>query len=400
MVLGDFFELPPGARKLIIYYTLGMFDLVGFYIVIYMFVLGFDVIVIGVLYSYLLILTAVLKLILGRLIDIRIPPKYLMVVVELLSCLYWLVLFWARTLFDFIILYSISAVSSIFFVAFRPIERDLYPQDKLEIAYKHHMFWPYFFQFFLLLIYGLILNSNFVEMFRILVIFAAMMSVLRIVYVLAFIPKTKPIKSKNGDSAGIRRALSRGLVLVILAELIIIIAFDIAPTFVLDNYLFNVIGVNILGISIIYSLGGLMGALSAIIYDKIRRVSAYGFVYVSLLVLSTYPLIIYYSQYTQNPFTVILLAMMIAYFVWPLWWIIHEVIMMRSVPSHLRGTIFGAVSAIRTIIAIPLPIIAALLISINPLTPLLIQATLFLTSIPLYYLALKSLAYKLRQTTE
>lgn len=391
IMLRDFFDLPEGARKLIMYYAISMFDSVGFFVVFYMFALGFTVITIGALYSYLLILTAVLEFVLGRLIDIKLPPKYLMIIVEVLGSIYWLMLYYARTLLDFVILYSFGAIIGIFMVAYRPIERDLYPQDRLDVAYKHHMFWPYFAQFVLVLIYGYILQYDFLGVFKALMVFAAAMCVLRALYIMLYIPKTKPIIRKNEEQAMGKQSLPRSLLWIMSAEILMVVAFDIAPTFILANYLFNIMKVDIFRISLIYSLGGLMGALSAMMYDKARRISGYNMIYISILALGIFPLIIYCSQYSEYSFLIVLLAMLITYFFWPIWWIIHEVIIMRSVPSNLRGTIFGALSATKTILVIPLPILAALLTSINPLTPFLAQAILFLILMPLYYQALKGL---------
>ncbi len=65
---------------------------------------------------------------------------------------------------------------------------------------------------------------------------------------------------------------------------------------------------------------------------------------------------------------------------------------MGSVPGDLRGTVFGFVSAIKIILSIPLPIIAALIATRNSLAPFLVQAILFISTLPIYFSALKLLS--------
>ena len=394
LVFGDFSKLPSGAQRLIIYYTMIMFDGLGFFLTIYMFAIGFDVFVVGVLFSYLMLLTAVLRVAVGRLIDRCFPPKYLMFLEELLGVAAWVLLLYARSLNDFIIFFSIYAVVSIFGVAYRSIERDLYPQDMLEIAYKHHMFWPYFVQFLVVPLYGLFLNRDFVARFRILIFLSIVFRIFRTFYVLLFIPKTMPSRETAGRRNILRDLLSlpRTLVLIVVAEILVFVSYEIAPFFILENYLFNILGVGPLGISLVYSFGGLLGAIGVVIYDYLRKKGSQKLLYSALVTNSMASILLFVSQYLPCRFLVALLAICVMYVSWVIWWTVHETIIMGSVPSDLRGTVFGFVSAIKIILSIPLPIIAALIATRNSLAPFLVQAALFIFTLPIYFSALKLLS--------
>lgn len=392
MLLGDFKDLPKSAQHLIIYYTIYMFDCLGFFVTIYLFALGFDIITVGALYSYLLLLTAFLRTIIGRLIDKYLPPKYLMIAVEALTAVFWVFLYFARTIRDFLLIFSISAVSSIFGVAYRSIERDVYPQDNLEVAYKHHMFWPYLVQFFSVPVYGFVLEFDFVKMFKALIWIATLFCVMRCLYIMLFIPKTKPAGRKDEKRSFIRDLLSlpRHLVLIIIAEILIFVGFDIAPFFVLENYLFNIMGITPFGISLVYSLGGLLGALGVFAYDRLRKIGSKRALYLALLLTSLSSLLMFASQYFENSFIFVLMVVGLMYISWVIWWTLHETIIMSMVPGETRGTVFGFLSATKIVIGIPLPLIAAWISNTNPLAPYLLQALVFLLTLPFYSLALKA----------
>ena len=111
---------------------------------------------------------------------------------------------------------------------------------------------------------------------------------------------------------------------------------------------------------------------------------------IGITLLSLGAFVIYLMNYIKYVVLVAIVAMILLYFGNSIWWIEHESLMMMEVPENSRGTFFGFLRTIRAVVVVPCPIIAILLIRINPLMPYLLQALLMPISMIFYAISISS----------
>lgn len=280
----SFSDLPTGARRLIFYYSLSVASVsVDLLVPVYLFALGIEIPTVGVLYAILFSSSLVGRLVFGTLLDILVPPKYLVFVIELSGSVSWILMALSGDVRVIVVAFIIQGVVEPLYVAYPALERDLYPQDKLELAYKFHMMLPYAAQFVALLIYGALLEFlPIVLAFRILFMFCAVLCSSLALYVLVALPETRP----TGVSSGITKHLTEELVLVSSAYLLVIGGFAVAPFFVLEHFMFNVIATSPALIALVYALGALLGFAGAVLYGELQGVGSFRRVVIGLLTLT------------------------------------------------------------------------------------------------------------------
>jgi len=130
MVLSGWSKLPIGARNLIIYYSIASIpEAIYVFFPVYMYMLGFSLELVGILFTIYYLLLALCNYVIGRLLDIRLSPKLCIIIIDSLGVIENLLYSIALTPIHFIIAFAIVSISSPFYVAYRSIEKDLYPSD-------------------------------------------------------------------------------------------------------------------------------------------------------------------------------------------------------------------------------------------------------------------------------
>jgi len=380
-------ELPRAARDLIIYYTIAtMMTPLEFFFNIFMFALGIEVEMVGILYAFHLLFVMIFSIVFGYFIDIRVSPKYLIMLIDSIGIVTWILTARASSPFHFLLIYMVEALEIPFFVAYRALERDVYPQDKLNIAYKYHMIFPYLSQAIMTLVYGVMLELNLIIIYRILAIFGAILSLILVIWVWKRIPPTTNVHLRKNK--GLHLRINKPLLFLAIAEILIIFTFNIAPFFILDNFLFNIVGVTPFGIALVYSTGAFLGLLGAVTYGELKEKGSLTRVAIGIFLLSLGALALYLMNYIKYVVIIAIIAMILMYFGNSIWWIEHQSLIMKEVPEDVRGTFFGLLRTIRAVIIVPCPIIAVLLIKINPLMPYLLQALLMPLMIIFYVISI------------
>ena len=397
MVLRDWSELPIGAKKLIIYYSISSIPLsIYVFFPIYMYLLGFSLELVGLLFTIYYLLMALSKYIVGKLLDIKISPKICIIVIDSLAVIEYIIYSLASAPVHFIIAFVLDCIASPFFVAYRTIEKDLYPSDKLEIAYRHHMFWPYISQLFSIIIMGIylwILNDPLSGM-RQLFQFNAILHSLIVLYVIRHIPDTSEKVLLKTEKKRSSAKIFRGpLLFLSIAEIVIITGYFITPSFIFLNYLFNVLGFTIITITFIEAFDTGFRGLASILHKRIEKHKKLSILMISLVISSLAGILIFITQYVRSHLLLLVLIVVSLIFLGlgeSLWWIQHEAIFLKYVPEDRRGEVFGTISSIRSIINILTPMVSAYIASkIHPLAPFLLYAILLLSSIPIYTISLK-----------
>ena len=397
MVLMGWSKIPVEARRLIVYYTLSSIPYAVYvFFPIYMYILGFDIELVGYLLTTYYLLVAISKYIVGRLLDIKLSPKTCIILIDSLGAVENLIYSVASTPYHFLLAFVLASIASPLFIAYRTIEKDLYPSDMLEVTYRHHMFWPYIAQVFSLVTMGLYLwlSNDLLYAFRILFVLTAMGSFLVVLYTVFYIPDTSTIVSTRHESRRkLGKIFDRALVYFATAEILIVSAFAFTPSFVLQNYLYNILGFTIISITIIETFDTTFRGLGSIFHEKFERHGRLLLLIASLVMASLAGIFIYITNVLTDLtiiFIIIILSIIFMGLGESIWWIQHEAFILPQIPEEHRGEVFGLISSIRSLIDIATPTVAALLASkISPLAPYVVYSFLLLGAIPLYLVGVR-----------
>jgi len=379
--------IPKEAKNLIIYYSIGCVEIsLEFFFAVYLYALGFSLKFVGVLYFIFYGVTAIVSIILGYLIDVSISPKYLIMIIDGASIIVWIIIAFATREWHFVIALIIEAIVTPFFIAYRAIERDLYPQDKLEIVYKYHMMIPYLTQALTLMVYGIFLSKDFIIRFRILSLVSAGLAAILVTWTLLKLPPTTKVRTKKKFEWFI---FNKKLVLLGSAEIIIISAFYIAPFWILDYFIFKILGMSPLIIGLLYAIGAMLGAIGAIIHGELKGTGSISRLTIGLFLLASAFVMMYSLGKISYVLIIAFIAMTLLYFGNSIWWIEHESIIMREIPEDKRGTFFGVMRTVRTLITVPAPMVAIYLAKKGVLFPFLVGSLMVISGLYFYIIAMK-----------
>ena len=386
MLLDHFWKLPKGAKNLIIYYSItSILIATDIFTPIYLFNLGWNIISIGILLSFGSIITIFGNILIGYLFDRGFQPKYAMIIIDSCSILYYLLfaiatdpmyIFVATAIFNFI---------SPLFVAYQTIERAVYPQEDLEKTFSLHMMLPNASQIIGVLLLGFFLSYIVpgVLGFKIIFLATAIFYVGVVLFIILEIPKTETAKIQKLSISKIPKRL----IPIASAELIIVFAYSIAPEFILLDYVYNIISLDIFQISLILVMANIAGIIGSLPGEKIkvsRKTIA-----ISIIGGAVAYIMIYFVYYITNIlYLVIALGVLVfmSYAFDTLWFIMHRSYFYKLVPEEMKGIIFGTMSSLRNILFLVTPLLSSIIATkMASNFNFVIAGLILMSAIPLYF---------------
>ncbi len=388
-VLSGFMELPSGAKRLILYYTLMSVPVViEILFPIYLFMRGWELVSIGLLYSVASFSSVVGSYIVGRLFDEGIPPKYAMAIVDFT---YGIIFFMFSIATDpytvSLLMIALSFVDPLM-SSYQTIEKDLYPSEMLEESFVYHMLLPNASQIIGFIGVGYFLTSivSGVQGFILLFKFFSAVYFASSMFILIAIPETKPHKFAKLSVS----SLPRELLLLAFAELLILFAYSLSSGFILLNFFYNVESMNVFLICLSLIPANVAGVIGSLLESKLgvnlRNISIslalIGASYFGLGLIDTVPLGIL-------KLTLIATLIFASYLFHTIWFINHRTLFYRFTPSEVRGQIFGGLSSLRQLLNILSPIVASLIATQSVKLNFWITSILIILSIFPYYKTIK-----------
>ncbi len=384
-------DLPRNARILIIYYTLSSIPIIAdIFLPIYLFILGWKLVEIGILISYSFIVSIIGSVVFGRILDLGFQPKWAMFFIDASATILYLIYAFAPRV-DYIYLgLSLYSFLDPLSVAYQTVEKAFYPEEQYETSFSYHMSLPNASQLFAMLLTGFALTYVYggVNGFRLLFISCALIMSISCIYILLMIPRTKKARVNFPFSLSI----TKSLIPVIFAELIIYLGYSISPEFIYLNFVYNVAQLNLFLISITLALANIAGILGS--YLTTGRNANLRYLSIAIIFSAISYSLPYFSKFINNNFQVFLLSCLFtfsSYTAHTVWFIYHRTILYKRVPQEYKGTVFGFIFSGRYFIYIISPVLSALIASsIDPLANFLISSIIILASMPFYFYVFKS----------
>ena len=391
-MLKEFEEFPLAAKRLIIYYTLASpFLIVDVIFPVYLFKLGFNVEVAGILYAVSALMGVVFTFLIGRALDKALPVKTAMSIIEVTFASANFIYAYATSPIHIILGNFLERIGGVFTVSYQVYERDAYPEDIREKVYVYHMALPEAAQLITFPIIGVLLGFFFtsLEAFRILFIISGLSSVFFLMYIQKLLPETsRTIKLKEKGKVNIPREILP----VAAAEILIVFSFGLTYGLVLDNYIFNVLSLSVFFIILIEVAISSTSIFASFIANKAGKESRFKMLYTGVFLMTIYAIFTgtleYWKLSSLQVFMLLFVATMIMELGHTIWLIFHRSYLFEFIPSNMRGSILGTISSIHKTLGILAPLIAGIMAHrIAPLTPFYLQFTLLIFAITLYKLS-------------
>ena len=387
-------EIPASARRYILYHTIISPLLITWYMLpMYMFMTGYSVLEVGVIFTIVHVLSIPATYAVGRLFD-RIAIRHGLILIDALdgvaSILYGLAYGPIAPLMLSLGL-LIEDITTIFYPLYQAAERILYPEDRMEEVFAWHIRLPEVSQLvgFLLLgyVFGYVLNTP--HHYRLGFIAFGLTSAFTITYLLKFMPKLDVEERVSIEKFEFR--VDREFRLILVMEALITLAWSIAPEIVLLNYIVNVLGLTLFEAMVVEAAISVGAIAATYISEKISQTRRFDAIAVGYVLVSLWALIMSMNP----PFTIVTLAYLIARFGEVLAFPFYRSWVLSKVPKEKASSILSALSSYRKLIALASPAVAGFLASIKPTLPYLVSLLLFITS----SVTLATFGFRLKNTS-
>ena len=366
-----FRDLPTGARRLILYYSIGEPSVVGFVIFnAYLFLMGYSPLYVGSIISGASLITALILPLLGYLSDRKINAKYYLIASETLIGTSFLLYGFAQNEWWIFIGRVIFSSAMLFSFTYSVYEKELYPHEIMEDAYVWHWIIPsiagmvtYIAAF---LYFSIFSSVSAARIYYIVLGFLAPLFISYVYFALPDIPTYHP-----EEKIKIPRELFGVVLVYILSYLATYFLYGIT----LDNIIINYFGSGIAIIVLVAFIESVFGFTSSTIKAHIPRKYFPVMPYLAMSTIGIVSLILFTTYIIKiEGLTLFIAFYSIIYLMWPLWHMSFKPLLQKRIPKEYRGTIFSSIQSLMRLINIPLALVLGAIIVIwGSFSPLLIS---------------------------
>jgi len=372
-------EIPVGARRYILYHVIVSPLLITWYMLpMYMFITGYTVLEIGVIFTLIHTLSIPATYLVGKLFD-KIAIRHGLVLIDALdgasAMLYGFAYGPIAPLMLFLGL-LIEDVARIFYPLYQAAERILYPEDRMEEVFVWHMRLPEISQLLGFLILGYLFSYvfNAPHHYRLGFIAIGASSIFTIVYLLRFLPRLD-----LEERIGVERfefRIDREFRVILLIEGLTMLAWSIAPEIVLLNYVVNVLGLTLFEAMVVEASISIGAILATYVSERISRRRRFEAIAAGYAMISLWAL----TMSLGPSFMLVVAAYFISRFGEVLAFPFYRSWIFGKVPKEKASSILSALSSYRRTIVLASPAVAGFLASIKPTLPYLASLLLFTAS--------------------
>jgi len=346
----------------------------------YLYMTGYTVLDIGVLYTIVHIASIIATYLIGKLFD-RIAIRHGLVLIDGLEGFSCILMGLAYGPFAPILLFIallLDDIASIFYPLYQATEKILYPSDRLEEVFAWHMRLPEISQLIGFLVLGFLFGYIYTTPYhyRLGFVLFGLVSILLIVYLLKALPRLDRVERLEIESFEFR--VDREFIFILLIEALVMFAWSLAPEIVLLNYIVNVLGYTLFEVMVVEAFISLGAITATYVSEKISSKHRFKVLSIGYFLVSLWALIMYFKP----PLTIVLLAYFISRFGDTLAFPFHRSWIFSKIPADRASSLLATISSYRRIITFISPAIAGYLAYLYPTLPYLASLILFvLTSL-------------------
>ena len=369
-------EIPPAARKYIIYHTIISPFLITWYMLpLYLFMTGYDVLDVGVIFTAVNAAAVPAAYAVGKVFE-SVPIRHGLVLIDALegvsSVLYGL----AKGAVAPAALFAgmlVEKVAGVFYPLYQAAERVLYPRDRLKEVLAWHMRLPEASQLvgFLVLgyVFGYILTTP--EEYRLGFLAIGAVSFGTAIYLLKALPRLDRRERVEAEAPVFK--VDKEFRLILLVEALVTAAWFMAPEFVLLNYVVNALGLTLFEAMVVEAAISLGAIAATYVTDAISDEHMFRAMAVGYALITAWAAVMLASP----PFPIVVAAYFIMKFGDTLVFPFYGKWLFSKVPKEKATTVFGALSSYKRLVRLFTPALAGLLAAMHPTLPYLASLALF-----------------------
>jgi len=369
-------EIPPAARKYIIYHTIISPFLITWYMLpLYLFMTGYGVLDVGIIFTAVNIAAIPAAYAVGKVFE-SVPIRHGLVIIDALEGVSNIVYGLAKGAIAPFVLFIgmlIDKIAGVLYPLYQAAERILYPRDRLKEVLAWHMRLPEASQLIGFLVLGYVFGYIFTtpEEYRLGFLAIGTVSFGTIIYLLKALPKMDKRERIESEAPVFR--VDKEFRLILLVEALVTAAWFMAPEFVMLNYVVNTLGLTLFEAMIVEAAISLGAIAATYVTDAISDEHMFRAMAVGYALITAWAAIMLASP----PFPVVVAAYFISKFGDTLVFPFYGKWLFSKIPKEKATTVFGALSSYRRLIRLFTPALAGLLASMHPTLPYLASLALF-----------------------
>jgi len=375
-----FRDLPRIAKNYILMHTLGSPFMIGEYaLIMYLFLTGYVILQIGILFTIVNIIVAIGPFIVGKLIDHALGAKITMAIIYILESVGYFVLFFAIGPYASAILLlgiTIQKFETIFYPIFHIYEHYAFPEDIRERAFLYHIIVPEYVQIVAFPALGFVLTYVFssVEAYRYLFLVLSIGDLLMVVYVLRRIDEIKKATFVVEHEKK-KFKLPKGFTSIFSIEIGLILAESLIPTIVLAYFVLIVLKETFVVLMLLEVTNSAVTILLGN-FVKNKETNSRGWLVKGVFLFIAAQTMFILAAHV-NSIIPVFAAIVFLTAGNVLWFPVHNSLLYRTIPEEKRGTFFGSMSTIERIIGLFIPFISALLVTVYIYLPFMVSMVLY-----------------------
>ncbi|AEC52562.1 hypothetical protein PNA2_1648 [Pyrococcus sp. NA2] len=267
----------------------------------------------------------------------------------------------------------IEKLSEMLYPLYRAYEQIIYPRDRYEEIFAWHLRLPEISRLISFPILGYIFGYIYPEPshYRMAFLVFGLLSAFTITYLWLFLPSVE--RKERISPEGFKFKVHE-FKLLLAFEGLLTIAWSLAPTIVLLNYVVFTLKKTIFEVTLISCASSLATIAGTYVSEKIPKEKGFQAITIGMLINAFYALVMSLSP----PFWMVLIAYSLGDFGLAVWFPFYRAWMFRLIPNERVSEFHAAISSYRRVIELVAPVLAGALATLHPTLPYAVSLVGFL----------------------
>jgi len=270
---------------------------------------------------------------------------------------------------------AVEKLSTLLYPLYRAYEQIIYPEEKYEGIFAWHLRLPEIATMVSFPIMGYLLGYvyNKPEHYRLTFLFFGLFSAVTVAYIWFFLPSVGREERITPEGFTFKAGEFK---LLLAFEGLLTLAWELAPEFILINYVVFVLHRTVFEITLIAVASSLASILGTYVSERVPKGRGFQAIAFGMFLNAFYALVMALAP----PFWLALVVYAIGDFGNTLWFPFYRAWMFKIIPRERASEFHAAISSYRKVIGLVTPLIAGFLASVHATLPYAASLMLFLVA--------------------
>ncbi|CAB49784.1 MFS transporter [Pyrococcus abyssi] len=360
-------DIPRDAKVYMLYHTIIEPQLIVWLLFpLYLMKTGYSILEVGAFFTAVNLASIPLTYVFGRMFN-RWDIKKGLIAIDFLDGVAYVLYGFAKGSIAPILLFLgrlFEKLSEMLYPLYRAYEQIIYPRDKYEEIFTWHLRLPEISRLIFFPILGYIFGYIYTEPshYRLAFLIFGLLSAFTITYIWIFLPSVNKEERISPEGFKFREGEFK---LLLAFEGFLTIAWALAPTIVLLNYVIFVLHKTIFEVTLISCASSVATILGTYVSERIPKERGFHAIALGMFINAFYAFVMALSP----PFWIVLLVYSLGDFGLAMWFPFYRAWMFRLIPNERVSEFHAAISSYRRVIELVAPVIAGALATLHPTLP-------------------------------